>query len=38
MRTVADPGLCADLERRQTGYVLAVAASPRVATDIGART
>ena len=31
----ADPGLCADLERRQTGYVLAVAASHRVATAAG---
>jgi SRSO17 transposase len=31
----ADPGLSADLERRQTGYVLAVAASHRVATSAG---
>ena len=31
----ADPGLRADLERRQMGYVLAVAASHRVATAAG---
>ncbi len=31
----ADPGLRADLERRRTGYVLAVAASHRVATSAG---
>jgi len=31
----ADPGLRADLERRQTGYVLAVAATHRVATAAG---
>lgn len=31
----ADPGLRADLERRQTGYVLAVAASRQVATAAG---
>jgi SRSO17 transposase len=31
----ADPGLRADLERRQTGYVLAVAASHRVTTAAG---
>ena len=31
----ADPGLRADLERRQIGYVLAVAASHRVATAAG---
>ena len=31
----ADPALRADLERRQTGYVLAVAASHRVATAAG---
>ncbi|HTQ88567.1 MAG TPA: IS701 family transposase [Streptosporangiaceae bacterium] len=31
----ADPGLRADLERRQTGYVLAVAASHKVATAAG---
>jgi SRSO17 transposase len=31
----ADPGLRADLERRRTGYVLAVAASHRVATAAG---
>lgn len=33
----ADPGLRADLERRQTGYVLAVAASHPVATAAGPR-
>ena len=33
----ADPGLRADLERRQTGYVLAVAASRRVTTAAGTR-
>jgi len=33
----ADPGLRADLERRQTGYVLAVAATHRVATSAGIR-
>jgi SRSO17 transposase len=31
----ADPGLRADLERRRTGYVLAVAASHRVSTAAG---
>ena len=31
----ADPGLRADLERRQTGYVLAVAASHQVTTAAG---
>jgi len=31
----ADPGLRADLERRQTGYVLAVSARHRVATAAG---
>jgi SRSO17 transposase len=31
-----DPGLRADLERRQIGYVLAVAASHRVTTSAGA--
>ena len=31
----ADPGLRADLERRQTGYVLAVAATGRVVTAAG---
>ena len=31
----ADPGLRSDLERRQTGYVLAVAASRRVSTAAG---
>ena len=31
----ADPGLRADLERRRIGYVLAVAASHRVATAAG---
>jgi SRSO17 transposase len=32
----ADPGLRAGLERRQIGYVLAVAATHRVATSAGA--
>ena len=31
----ADPGLRADLERRQTGYVLAVAATHQVTTGAG---
>jgi hypothetical protein len=34
-RVGGDPGLRADLERRQTGYVLAVAASHQVATAAG---
>ena len=33
----ADPGLRADLERRQVGYVLAVAASHQVSTAVGPR-
>ncbi len=32
----ADPGLCADLERRHVRYVLAVATSHRVTTGAGA--
>ena len=35
--TGADPGLRADLERRQLGYVLAVAASHQVTTAAGTR-